>query len=238
MRTGSPEFRRLGDYTSAPLEILIAASTLLPFCALAYFYDDLPRVPVFMSFSGEPLVWAEKSPLSVFRVPLMALDTQLICLLAKYGTLKSEGEASAESGAGAGEYLDLSARLWDWLRCAAAFKMCAASLDAIFFGLERFRFLARPSFAFTAFAALVGAAGAIYYASRLLALRRASEGRPAGAARRGPVDARHVYGGVLYFNPADGAPFVRGYVLNFGNKWAWALLASLGAYPLLVFLPS
>lgn len=237
METAFPKPVRLGDHTSAPVEIVVAALTLLPFLALAYFYDALPeRVPLFLSLGGEPLVWGGKSALTVFRVPLMALDTQLVCLLAKYGTLKSEAAArggdDVGDGGGLRQYLGLGARLWDWLRCAAALKMGASSLDTVLLGLERFRFLSRPVYFFTAAAALAGAAGALYYTYRLFRLRRA------GAAERRDVDRRHVYGGVFYHNPSDGALFVRGYVLNFADRWAWAFIACLAAYPLLVFLPS
>ena len=51
-----------------------------------------------------------------------------------------------------------------------------------------------------------------------------------------PVDTRHVYG-ILYFNLSDSALFVSRYGLNFGNKWAWVLIACIIAYPLLAFWP-
>ena len=50
-----------------------------------------------------------------------------------------------------------------------------------------------------------------------------------------PVDTRHVYGGVLYFNRSDSAVFVSKYVFNFANKWVWAFIVCLIAYPLIVF---
>src|SRR5687767_6702696 len=154
METASPKSARPGDYTSVPLEVFVAAFTVLPFFALAYFYDALPnRVPLFLNLGGEPAVWTEKSVPSVFRVPLMALDTQLICLLAKYGMLKSEA-AWGDAG-GVRRQLRLSARLWDWLRCAAAFKMGASSLGTVLLGMESFRFLSRPVYVFTAAAALL-----------------------------------------------------------------------------------
>jgi uncharacterized membrane protein len=45
----------------------------------------------------------------------------------------------------------------------------------------------------------------------------------------------NLIGGFLYFNPHDPAMFVEKYLLNFGNKWSYAFIASLIAYPLLVF---
>lgn len=231
--------RRLRDYTSIPFEVLIAVFSVLPFFVLAYFYPALPgRVPLFMNLNGEVAVWAEKSVVSVFRVPLMAVDTQLICLLLKYGLIKSEpvlpADAPAEQRGYHERHVNLGAGITDWLRCLVAFKMSAASLDTIFLSVERFKFLSRPAFAVTALAALLSVVGGIVYGYRLLALRR----RSGGVNFREPVDARHVYGGVLYFNRDDPALFVRKYVFNVGNEWAWVFIACLVAYPLLVFSPT
>src|SRR2546423_404731 len=97
--------RRLRDYTNFPFEIFIVAFSVLPFLVLAYFYPMLPaRVPLFLDLSGEVATWAEKSVLSVFRVPLMAVDTQLICLLMKYGTVKSETIVPLEKATEQAEY--------------------------------------------------------------------------------------------------------------------------------------
>ena len=243
MQTASLQSRRLGDYTSTPFEIFIAAFSVLPFLVLAYFYPSLPeRVPMFLNLSGEVETWAGRGVLTVFRVPLMAVDTQLVCLLMKYGTVKSEAFAphgTAEGQAdGQRPYLKLWTGLWDCLRCLVALKMSASSLDTVFLSLERFRFLARPAFAVTAVAALLSVACAMFYGYRLLVLRRGTAEKFGHVETRKPVDARRVYGGVVYFNPADPAPFARTYIFNFGNKWTWAFIACLVAYPLLVFLPA
>jgi uncharacterized membrane protein len=52
---------------------------------------------------------------------------------------------------------------------------------------------------------------------------------------RRSADARRVYAGVFYFNPADATLFVDKYLFNFGNKWAWVFIVSFIVYPLLVF---
>jgi uncharacterized membrane protein len=243
MQTSALLPQRLRDYTNLPFEIFIAAFSLLPFLALAYFYPVLSdRVPLFMSLNGEVAVWTEKSVLSVFRVPLMAVDTQLICLLMKYGVVKSvptlphdvpEGWAEYQK-----QYVRLNIGIWDWLRCLVAFKMSAASLDTIFLSLERFKFLSRPAFIVTALAALLSVAGGIFYGYRLLVMKRKLKDGPGELKIQKPVDGRHVYGRVLYFNPSDPALLVRKYVFNFANKWAWVLIACLVAYPLLVFSPA
>lgn len=128
-------------------------------------------------------------------------------------------------------------RLWDWLRWAIAFKMIAESLDTVFLSLERFKFLSRPAFITSAIATAFGAVGALIYGYRLLAMRRKMKQEFVEEKVREPVDARHVYGRFLYFNPSDSALFVNRYLFNFGNKWAWIFIACIIAYPLLAFWP-
>jgi uncharacterized membrane protein len=240
MQTSSLFSQRLRDYTNIPLEIFIAVFSILPFFVLAYFYSRLPdRVPLFMNLNGEVAVWANKGPLSVFRVPLMALDTQLICLLMKYSIVKSAplptSEAPTEQTEYQIKYVSLSTGIWDWLRCLVAFKMSAASLDTIFLSLAPLKFLSRPAFAMTALAALLSIAGGMFYGYRLFILKRRLREKHVVIKIRNQIDARHVYGGVFYFNPSDPALFVRKHVFNFANKWVWVFIASIIAYPLLVF---
>lgn len=232
----------LRDYTNIPFEIFIAVCTILPFFVLAYFYPVLPeRVPLFMNLNGEVAVWTQKSVMSVFRVPLMAVDTQLICWLMKYGTVKAGTvvplEIAKEQTEYQKKYFRLQVGLWDWFRFLVAIKLSAASLDTIFLSLERFKFLARPAFVITAIAALLSIAGGLFYGYRLLILKRRLRGKPGEANTPKPIDARRVYGGVLYFNPSDPAFFVNKYIFNFANKLAWLFIACVVAYPLLVFLP-
>lgn len=242
MQTSSLQSQRLRDYTNIPFEIFIVAFSILPFFALVYFYPVLPqRVPLFLNLSGEVAMWAEKSVLSVFRVPLMAVDTQLICLLMKYGTVQSETDTPLETAKEESElrkqYVGLNVGLWDWFRCLVAFKMSAASLDTVFLSLERFKFLSRPAFAITAIAALLSIAGALFYGYRLLVMRREMREKFGDAKFQKPIDARCVYGGVLYFNPSDSALFISKHIFNFANKWAYVFIACIIAYPLLVFSP-
>lgn len=242
MQTSFLQSHRLRDFSNVPFEIFIAAFTILPFFVLAYFYPVLPeRVPLFLNLSGEVAVWAEKSVVSVFRVPLMAVDTQLICLLMKYATVQSETvtpfEVAKEQTDYRKQYVSLNVGLWDWFSCLVAFKMSAASLDTVFLSLERFKFLSRPAFAVTATAALLSIAGALFYGYRLLVVRREMREKFGDSKLQKPIDRRHVYGGVLYFNPSDSALFASKYVFNFANKWVWAFIACLIAYPLIVFWP-
>src|SRR6266852_8022777 len=74
------------DYTSLPFEVFIATFTVLPILVLIYFYPLLPeRVPEYLNLHGEVAVWGLKGFGSVFRLPLMAVDLQILCLLCKYG---------------------------------------------------------------------------------------------------------------------------------------------------------
>jgi uncharacterized membrane protein len=239
MQTSSIQSRRLRDYTNPLFEVFIAAFTILPFIVLAYFYQSLPgQVPLFLNLSGAVETWAAKSIVSVFRVPLLAVVTQVVCLLMKYGAVQSKTvapiELAAEQTKLQEQLLSHNAGLWDWFRCAVAFKMSAESLDTIFLSIERFKFLARPTFIVSGIAATLGAAGALVYLYRLLVVRR----KLASARIEDPVNVEHVYGGILYFNPSDSALFVSKYLLNFANKWVWVLIASIIAYPLLVFCPA
>ncbi len=232
--------RTLRDYTSIPLEVLIALLTILPFFVLAWFYPVLPdRVPLFMHVNGEVAQWGEKTLISVFRVPLIAALIQIVCLLMKYGGIQSIAseprEVTVEQERFDEQSLRLYAGLWDWLRWSSAFKMSAESVDTIFLSFDLKSF-SRPVFIFTAIAALVGVAGALYYLSRLIVLKRQSK---LGASKpHNPIDPRHVYGGILYFNKSDSALFSQKYIFNFGNKWVWVLIACIVAYPVLVFWPS
>ena len=45
--------------------------TIVPFLVLSYFYPAVPeRVPLFLNLRGDVETWAEKTALSVFRVPM------------------------------------------------------------------------------------------------------------------------------------------------------------------------
>lgn len=243
MQTPLPQSQRLRDYTNIWIEIFVVALTVLPFIVLAYFYPMLPEsVPLFINLNGEVAVWGEKSWLSVFRVALMATVTQVVCLLMKYSVLQSAVALPVGNAADDAQLYKqstiLSASLWDWFRCLVAFKMSAATLDTIFLSIERFRFLSKPAFIITFIVALLSIPVALFYGYRLFILKRRIKERFGGANAQKPVHARHVYGGVLYFNPADSALFVSQYVFNFANIWAWVFIACIVAYPLLVFLPT
>jgi len=232
---------QLRDYTSVPFEICIAVFTILPFFLLAYFYPVLSdRVPLFMHLNGEVAEWAGKNVMTVFRVPLLALVTQVFCLLMKYGTIQS-GAASpfvveTEQAKLCEQSLNVNAALWDWFRWTVAFKMMGESVNTITLSLD-LKWFSRMIFILTAIAALVGVAGALFYGYQLLVLKRRMKQRFGELQLGRRTDATHVYGGFLYFNSSDSALFVDKYLFNFGNKWVWIFIACIIAYPLLVFAP-
>ena len=233
--------QRLSDYTDVRFEILIAVFSILPFFLLAYFYSVLPsRVPLFMHWNGEVAEWAEKSVISVFRVPLMAVVTQVVCLLMKYGTIQANAfttlKGHNEQAQLQEQSLRLNASLWDWLRSTVALKMSAESIDTIFLTLD-LKALSRLTFIITAIAALLGVAGALFYFCRLVVLTREMKEKFGDLKFYKPIDSGHVYGGLVYFNPSDSALFARKYIFNFGNKWAWVFITCIILYPLLVFWP-
>jgi uncharacterized membrane protein len=115
--------------------------------------------------------------------------------------------------------------------------MSAESLDTVFLSVERFRFLSRPAFVITAITALLSIAGALVYGYRLLLVRRRMRAKLGTVKFQRPIDARSVYGGIVYFSRADSALLVSKYIFNFANKWSWVFIACLIAYPLLILLP-
>jgi uncharacterized membrane protein len=230
--------KRGRNYTSIPFEILVAALTILPFFLLAYFYPVLSdRVPLFMKLNGEVAVWGEKTVLSVFRVPLLAVVTQVVFLVMKYGSVQFIAAAphTIEHSELQERQLTLSVRLWDWFRWTAAFKMSSESVETVFLSVPRFNSLARPTFIITVIATLIGVVGALLYLYRLLVVTRKMK-KQFGVLEK-PVDTKRVYWGILYFNRSDPALFVSKYGINFANLFAGVLIACVIAYFLLVFLP-
>ena len=232
---------QLRDYTSVPFEIFIAVLTILPFFLLAYFYPVLSdRVPLFMHLNGEVAEWAQKSVMTVFRVPLLAVVTQVVCLLMKYGTIQSGAAPhfgmDSEQAKLHEQSLNVNAALWDWFRWTAAVKMVGESVNTITLSLNLQSF-SRVTFIVTAIAALVGVVGALFYLYRFIIVQRRTKQKTGAIDLHKRVDTRCVYGRILYFNPSDSALFAHKYVFNFANKWAWVFIACIIAYPLLVFGP-
>jgi uncharacterized membrane protein len=237
-----PNGAALRAYTRVPIEVLVGGLTVAPFIVLAYFYPALPeRIPVFLDFHGNVQVWAAKGILSVFRVPAMAVDLQILCLLMKYGAVQSGASLSAKNAAAYQQFQKrataLSVSLWEWLRCAVAFKMCAESLDITLLGRERQHFLKNAVWATPWLAALVGIVVALFYGFKILAVK--NEMKKAGLAdAKTPVAKEHLYRGFFYFNPDDPALFASGYLFNFANKWLYVFFLAIVAYPLLVLSTS
>jgi len=60
---------------------LAAIISIIPFPVLAIFYKTIPgQVPLFVDLAGNLTIMTTKSILSVFRLPVMGLMIQVICV--------------------------------------------------------------------------------------------------------------------------------------------------------------
>lgn len=234
--------RPLGRYFNIYVETFVLLFTVLPILILIYYYPALPvRIPVFLEWStGEVSVWATKSVASVFKVAAMGLDLQILCLLVKYGWLRS-GSRPPPAHTEAflrfeEESTRLRARLLDWLRCLIALKWSDGSLMVIFLSLERLRFITPTYLVLSAISVLLLIGAACYYGYRLWRVRRGRDAL-AGKDGAGRIDKRHLYAGFLYYNPEDPTVFVEWYGLNWANRLSYLLVITALLYPVLVFLP-
>ena len=229
------------DHTNVGLEPVIVALTLLPFLALLFFYSSLPeRIPEYLNLNGDVAVWGRKSVFSVFRLPLMALDLQMICVLMKYGVWQGSANQSLEDSEPLATYrkesIKLSLNLWDWFRAFIAIKLGASSIEIIFYSIERFHSLTTLTRITSWAASVLGIAGAAFYGYRLLTVNRKL--KEAGASVRIPrAISRQNSRGIFYYNPDDPSWFSDRYSPNFANKWVYLFLACLLCLPVLMFLP-
>ena len=229
------------DHTNVGLELVIVALTLLPFFALLFFYSSLPeRIPQYLNLNGDVAVWGRKSAFSVFRLPLMALDLQMICVLMKYGVWQGSANQSAEDSEPLATYrkesIKLSLNLWDWFRAFIAIKLGASSIEIIFYSFERFHSLTTLTRITSWAASVLGIAGAAFYGYRLLTVNRKLK-EAGGSVRIPRAISRQNSRGIFYYNPDDPSWFSDRYAPNFGNKWVYLFLACLLCLPVLMFLP-
>src|SRR3984893_16976226 len=230
------------DYTSIPVEILVVTLSLAPILVLTYFYPVLPeRIPDFLNLHGEVEECAAKSVASVFRVPAMAINLQLICLLMKYAVVRSQLSVSDIHVEAFSQYQDrmtsLTSGLWDLLRSFVAIKMCAESLSILFLSDNHNHYLKIAVWAIPWIAAILSIVGAVVYGFRLLVAKRNLKKSAGQAHFEKEVDNAHLLARLIYYNPNDPAPLAGKYLFNFANKYVYALFACLLAYPLLVFWP-
>jgi uncharacterized membrane protein len=233
--------RHLSDYTNRPLEILIAILSVAPIFILIYCYSILPdRVPIFLNLHGEVEVWAAKSIASVFRLPAMAIDLQVLCLLMKYGVVRSKPITITGFAEESRQYqtrsIALYAALWDWLRCLIAFKMGAESLDILFLQDQGRHLFRTVTWALPRAAAFLAVVVACLYLYRLMAIRRELKTAVGSIVIENHLEPEYVHARIFYYNAADPALFAGKYLFNFGNKLVYVLIGVLVAYPLLVFL--
>jgi uncharacterized membrane protein len=229
-------------YWSFPFEVFIVVFSFLPLAILIYFYPMLPdRVPEYLHLNGEVAVWGRKDFFSVFRLPLMALDLQILCLITKYGIwqgrLVAPVEADEQLAALREQSFRTSFRLFDLLRAFVAIKLAASSLEVVFYSVERFQFLTTLTRLTSWGASILGVGGALYYSYRLLGFNRTLKRDFAGSKDPGTTRQTKSNSGFFYYNPADPSWFTNTYQPNFGNKWIYIFLGCLLCLPLLMFWP-
>jgi uncharacterized membrane protein len=236
--SAAPLPNRFRDHTNVLFEAFILSFTVLPILVLIYFYPQLPeRVPEYLNLHGEVEVWGRKSLASAFRLPLMAVDMQMLCLLMKYGLWQSGVRPLEPGETHAIESLKLSSRLWDWFRALIAFKWGASSLEVIFLTNDRLHSLATAMRTISWAATILGIIGAGFYLYRLILVNRKSRQMGAESRANEQSQTSHPNAGIFYYNPSDPSLFVKKYGLNFANKWAYVFLLCLLCLPLLMFLP-
>ena len=222
-----PPLRRFRDYTNRPLEVFIAICTVLPIVVLIYFYPLLPeRVPEYLNLRGEVELWSNKSFVSVFRLPLIAIDLQILCLLTKYGVWQGRPVAPGDA------LLKTSLNLLDWFRAFIAIKLGASSLETVFYSFERFHSFTTATRITSWVTSILGIVGAVFYSYRLLTLSRKLK-------KEGPLKTSRPQssGRTFYYNREDPSWFTEKHLPNFGNKWIYIFLACLLCLPLLMFWP-
>jgi len=234
-----PPPNRFRDHTNVFFEVFILSFTVLPILVLIYFYPQLPgRIPGYLNLHGDVEVWGRKSLASVFRLPLMAVDMQMLCLLMKYGLWQGAVARPVQAAETLTiESLRLSSRLWDWFRALIAFKLGASSLEVFFLTNDRLHSLATAMRTISWAAAILGIIRAGFYVYRLIPLNRKLRRVIAGDRLSDRNQSAHLRAGIFYYNPSDPSLFNKKYWLNFGNKWAYVFLLCLVSLPLLMFLP-
>jgi hypothetical protein len=225
---------RLKDYTFAPLEIVIVVFSLLPFLISAFFYNEMPaQIPAFLQLDGSVVRWIEKSPLSAFRLPLMAFLMQIIALIVKWNAVVSPVKSGDEEFERMQEQsVRFNTRLWDCLRTLIALKIGGTAMIIVFLSVERLNFLSAPVFWATSISAFAAFGYGLYNRYRLRELKKQIHLSFGGQKTR--FDERRVYGGIFYFNPQDPSVFAGKHVFNFGNPLVYVFLICAAAYPLMV----
>ena len=229
---------RFRDVSNVALELFIATLVLFPFLVLIYFYPGLPeRIPEYLNLHGDVEVWGRKNWFSVFRLPLMALDLQLLTVFMKYGLWQKYATQPNQPSEilTPPKPLRLLNGSVEWLRAMVAIKLFVSSIEVIFLTEDNFKSLAIATRAISWISSILGVIGAGFCFYAMFKLRRKLPA--AGDRRIYSPDQMHVRGGIFYYNSADPSLFVDKYLFNFANKWLYVFLACLLSLPLFMFLP-
>ncbi|HWS99596.1 MAG TPA: DUF1648 domain-containing protein [Pyrinomonadaceae bacterium] len=240
--------RRLKDYTSLALEVLVVLMTIVPVVLLVYYYPQLPeRIPVHWNWKGEPDAWARKSYYTVFSLAATLVYIQGLILLIKHGLLGVKMTLPAEHTE---EYLrlkeqslGLTLRFMDWMRLLLCLMMGGLAANVALASVEHLRPLSKVIAVAAGVAGWVMIASALYITYHFYMTDRRLKAEAGRVYVQRQRDAEHWYlGGLVYFNREDPALWVEklvgwGYTFNLGNKWGYLYLAVIVGVPLVLFLP-
>ena len=222
--------RKLGDYTTLPLEAVLTVAVAVPALALVYYYNVLPEmIPLRWDLQNNPVRWAPKNLISVFFLPALSLYIQAIFILLKkdmVGAKMMLPAAQADTFLVFKEHLHRTCMAtMDAFRLFTALLFGTLSLNIIFTTLEQWRFM-RHAVAVILIAGLCGAlVGGVYSVYRVFRISNSLEKITGNFYVQRPGDESRWYGGRFYYNPNDPALLIEkldglGYTFNFANPRA------------------
>ena len=227
--------RRLADYTSIPIELVVLLISLLPAAAAWLYYDRLPaRIPVHWNLMMVPDRWAPKTMGVAALMPALALHLQVFLLLLKRDTvgvkMRLPAQDTNEFLQAKEELLALGLRLLDWTRIFLGAVLASAALMQIFSTIAELRRFA----AINGVVLLVGGGSlaiglTVLFGRWVLLLRRIDTRFESLRDERGN-EAQNWYGGMMYYNRRDPAFIIEkldglGYTMNLGNRRVLLYLA-------------
>lgn len=96
--------------------------SILPFPILAFLYKLIPtQVPLFVDLLGNPTVFATKSILTVFRLPIMGLMIQVLCIAMYF--IKFNDQVK----------MKINRNMWIVVSFIGALKMSLTSLEVLIY---------------------------------------------------------------------------------------------------------
>ena len=103
------------------LIILSIIGNLIPMIILPIFYENIPDlIPAFVDFLGNPVVYMEKTYITIFRLPIMGILLSIICIIMYSINLSNETKK-------------LNKIIWSIIAFIGSLKMGITSLEILFY---------------------------------------------------------------------------------------------------------